>query len=161
MASDYLLKLDGIKGESTDAKHKDEIEVESFSWGCTNPGSFSSAGGGGAGKVNFQDLHFTSRVSVASPNLMLACATGQHIKSAILTVRKAGKEQQEYYIVKLSDMLVSSYQSGGSEGSNALPVDQFSLNFAKIEFEYKSQKPDGTLGAPVKGGYDLKANKKV
>ena len=161
MASDYLLKLDGIKGESTDAKHKDEIEIESFSWGCTNPGTFSSAGGGGAGKVNFQDLHFTSRVSVASPNLMVACATGQHIKSAILTVRKAGKEQQEYYIVKLSDTLVSSYQSGGSEGSNALPVDQFAINFAKIEFEYKSQKPDGTLGAPVKGGYDLKQNKKV
>ena len=161
MASDYLLKIDGIKGESTDAKHKDEIEIESFSWGATNPGSFASASGGGSGKVNFQDLHFTSRVSVASPNLMLACATGQHIKTATLTVRKAGKDQQEYYIVKLSDTLVSSYQSGGSEGSNALPVDQFSINFAKIEFEYKSQKPDGTLGAPVKGGYDLKQNVKI
>jgi type VI secretion system secreted protein Hcp len=162
VASDYLLKLDGIKGESTDAKHKDEIEIESFSWGCTNPGTFAAGGGGGAGKVSFQDLHFTSRASVASPNLMAACAVGQHIKSAILTVRKAGTEQQEYYIVKLSDTLVSSYQSGGSEGSNALPVDQFSLNFAKIEFEYKSQKSaDGTLGPPVKGGYDLKANKKV
>jgi type VI secretion system secreted protein Hcp len=161
VASDYLLKLDGIKGESTDAKHKDEIEVESFSWGLTQPGSFATGGGGGAGKVAFQDIHFTSRVSVASPNLMVACASGQHIKVATLTVRKAGKDQQEYYIVKLSDNLVSSYQSGGSEGSNALPVDQFSLNFSKIEFEYKSQKPDGSLGAPVKGGWDLKANKKV
>lgn len=161
MASDYLLKIDGIKGESTDAKHPDEIEVESFSWGATQPGTFSTGGGGGAGKVSFQDLHFTSRVSVASPNLMIACASGQHIKVATLTVRKAGKEQQEYYIIKLSDNLVSSYQSGGSEGANALPVDQFSLNFAKIEFEYKSQKPDGTLGAPVKGGWDLKTNKKV
>jgi type VI secretion system secreted protein Hcp len=161
VASDYLLKIDGIKGESTDAKHPDEIEVESFSWGATQPGTFSTGGGGGAGKVSFQDLHFTSRVSVASPNLMIACASGQHIKVATLTVRKAGKEQQEYYIIKLSDNLVSSYQSGGSEGANALPVDQFSLNFAKIEFEYKSQKPDGTLGAPVKGGWDLKTNKKV
>jgi type VI secretion system secreted protein Hcp len=161
VASDYLLKIEGIKGESTDAKHKDEIEIESFSWGATNPGSFSSTSGGGSGKVSFQDLHFTSRVNVASPNLMVACATGQHIKSAILTVRKAGKEQQEYYSVKLSDMLVSSYQSGGAEGSNALPVDQFSINFAKIEFEYKSQKPDGSLGAPVKGGYDLKQNVKI
>jgi type VI secretion system secreted protein Hcp len=161
VASDYVLKLDGIKGESTDSKHKDEIEIESFSWGATQPGTFSSGGGGGAGKVSFQDIHFTSRVSVASPNLMVACASGQHIKVATLTVRKAGKDQQEYYIVKLSDNLVSSYQSGGSEGSNALPVDQFSLNFAKIEFEYKSQKPDGTLGAPVKGGWDLKQNKKV
>jgi len=161
VASDYLLKLDGIKGESTDAKHKDEIEIESFSWGATQLGTFATGGGGGAGKVSFQDIHFTTRASVASPNLMVACATGQHIKEATLTVRKAGKEAQEYYLVKLSEALVSSYQSGGSEGSNALPVDQFSLNFAKIEFEYKAQKPDGTLGASVKGGYDLKANKKV
>ena len=161
MASDYLLKIDGIKGESEDAKHKDEIEIESFSWGATQSGTFSTGGGGGAGKVSFQDVHFTTKVNVASPNLMIACASGQHIKLATLTVRKAGKDQQEYYIIKLSDNLVSSYQSGGSEGSNALPVDQFSLNFAKIEFEYKSQKPDGSLGAPIKGGWDLKANKKV
>lgn len=159
MASDYLLKLEGIKGESLDAKHKDEIEIESFSWGATQPAAVAS--GGGAGKVSFQDIQFTTRVNVASPNLMVACASGQHIKEATLTVRKAGRDQLEYYIVKLSDTLVSSYQSGGSEGSNALPVDQFSLNFAKIEFEYKSQKPDGTLGATVKGGWDLKANKKV
>jgi type VI secretion system secreted protein Hcp len=159
VASDYLLKLEGIKGESLDAKHKDEIEIESFSWGATQPAAVAS--GGGAGKVSFQDIQFTTRVNVASPNLMVACASGQHIKEATLTVRKAGRDQLEYYIVKLSDTLVSSYQSGGSEGSNALPVDQFSLNFAKIEFEYKSQKPDGTLGATVKGGWDLKANKKV
>ena len=158
MASDYLLKLEGIKGESLDAKHKDEIEIESFSWGATQP---AVASGGGAGKVSFQDIHFTTRVNVASPNLMVACASGQHIKEATLTVRKAGREQLEYYILKLSDNLVSSYQSGGFEGSNALPVDQFSLNFAKIEFEYKSQKPDGSLGATVEGGWDLKANKKV
>ena len=160
MASDYLLKLEGIKGESLDAKHKDEIEIESFSWGATQPAAVAS-GGGGAGKVSFQDIHFTARVNVASPNLMVACASGQHIKEATLTVRKAGRDQLEYYIVKLSDILVSSYQTGGSEGANALPVDQFSLNFAQIEFEYKSQKPDGTLGATVKGGWDLKANKKV
>jgi len=157
VASDYLLKLEGIKGESQDAKHKDEIEIESFSWGATQP---AVASGAGAGKVSFQDIHFTTRVNVASPNLMVACASGQHIKEATLTVRKAGRDQLEYYIVKLSDNLVSSYQSGGYE-ANVLPVDQFSLNFAQIEFEYKSQKPDGTLGATVKGGWDLKANKKV
>jgi len=161
VASDYLLKLEGIKGEATDAKHKDEIEIESFSWGATQSGTFAAGGGGGAGKVSFQDFHFTTRVNVASPNLMLACATGEHIKSAILTVRKAGKDQQEYYLVKMSDNLVSSYQSGGSEGSSSLPVDQFSLNFAKIEFEYKAQKADGSLGAGVKGGWDLKQNVKV
>ena len=159
MASDYLLEIDGIKGESQDAKHKETIEVSSFSWGVTNPGSFASGGGGGAGKSNFQDLHFTGSVNKSSPLLAKACATGQHIKKANLFVRKAGTEQQDYYVIKLEDVLISSYQSGGSEGSQALPTDQFSLNFAKIEYDYSPQKPDGSIDAPVIFKYDLKANK--
>ena len=93
MASDFLLEIDGIKGESKDKKHKETIEVESFSWGATQPGSFASGQGGGAGKVTFQDIHFTSTVNKASPLLAKACATGQHIKKAVLFVRKAGGTQ--------------------------------------------------------------------
>jgi type VI secretion system secreted protein Hcp len=159
MPSDYLLEIDGIKGESQDSKHKETIEVESFSWGATQPGSFAAGGGGGAGKVAFQDLHFSSRVGKHSPLLVKACATGQHIKKAVLFVRKAGGDQHDYYLVTMEDLLVSSYQSGGSEGSNALPVDQFSLNFAKIEYKYAPQKPDGSLESPVVFKYDLKAAK--
>ena len=113
MASDYLLEIDGIKGESNDSKHPGTIEVDSFSWGETNAGSHGSGGGGGAGKVNFQDLHFTTSVNKSSPLLALACATGQHIKKAVLFVRKQGGDQQEFYTITMEDLLVSSYQSGG------------------------------------------------
>lgn len=161
MAVDYFLKMEGIQGESQDAKHKGEIEIESFSWGLSQTGTLAAGGGGGAGKVQFQDFHFTTRVSKASPSLMLGCATGQHIKEGTLIARKAGQEQQEFIKITLTDILVSSYQSGGSSGSDTLPTDQFSLNFAKVEFAYYPQKADGSLDAPVKGGWDLKANKKV
>ena len=161
MASDYLLEIDGNKGESNDAKHPGTIEVDSFRWGETNAGSHGAGGGGGAGKVNFQDLHFTTSVNKSSPLLALACATGQHIKKAVLFVRKQGGDQQEFYTITLEDLLVSSYQSGGHSGSNALPADQVSLNFAKIKFEYRPQKPDGSLDSAVSAGYDLKANKKL
>jgi type VI secretion system secreted protein Hcp len=160
-AVDYFLKLEGVDGESTDDKHKNEIDVESWSWGETQSGTHSGGGGGGAGKVVMQDFHFVTKIGKASAKLLLACATGEHIKSATLTCRKAGKEQQEFLIIKLSDLLVSSFQTGGSGHGDVVPTDQFSLNFAKIEFEYKPQKPDGSLDAPVKAGYDLKANKKV
>jgi type VI secretion system secreted protein Hcp len=158
---DFFLKLDGIKGEATDSKHKGEIEVESWSWGETNTGTMSSGGGGGAGKVVMQDVHIVKRFDTASPVLIMSCATGKHIKEGVLTCRKAGGEQQEYLTIKLTDVLVSSYQSGGSGSGGVVPVDQVSMNFAKIEIEYKAQKPDGTLDAPVKQGYDLKANKKI
>jgi len=160
-AVDYFLKIDGIEGESADHKHKAEIDVESWSWGETNAGSHSGGGGGGGGKVAMQDFHFVMHVNKATPKLMLACATGDHIPKAVLVCRKAGKDQQEYLKVTLSDLLVSSYQTGGSSSSDVIPVDQISMNFAKIEFEYKEQKADGTLGGAVKAGYDVKAGKKV
>jgi type VI secretion system secreted protein Hcp len=158
---DYFLKIDGIQGESSDDKHKDEIEVISWSWGEAQVGTMAYGGGGGAGKVQMQDFHFVMRVNKAFPKLMEKCATGEHIKSAFLTCRKAGGSQQEYLKYTFSDVLVSSYQTGGGGGSDVVPVDQVSLNFSKIEVEYKEQKLDGTLGGAVKAGYNLKTNTKV
>jgi type VI secretion system secreted protein Hcp len=162
MASvDYFLKIDGIAGESQDHKHKDEIELTSWSWGASNVGSHAVGAGGGAGKVQMQDFHFVMTENKSSPLLMLACAGGDHIKKAQLTCRKAGKDQQEFLVIKFSDLLVSSFQTGGSAHGDIVPQNQISLNFSKIEYEYKPQKADGTLDSPAKAGWDVKANKKV
>jgi type VI secretion system secreted protein Hcp len=158
-AVDYFLKIDSIQGESQDSKHTNEIQVESWSFGATQSGSFAHGGGGGAGKVQMQDFHFVKKVDKAGPKLMLACANGEHIKEATLICRKAGKDQQEYLKITLNDVLVSSYQTSGSGGSDILPLEQISLNFAKIKMEYKEQKADGTLGGSTVAGFDLKAMK--
>jgi type VI secretion system secreted protein Hcp len=160
-AVDYFLKIKGIEGEANDKTHKNEIELESWSFGESNSGSHSAGAGGGAGKVAMQDFHFVMKVNKASPKLFVACATGEHIPDALLTCRKAGKEQQEYLKYKFYDLLISSYQTGGSGGSDVLPTDQISFNFSKIEVEYKPQNPDGSLGGSIQGGYDLKKNAKV
>ncbi len=153
---DYFLKIDGIQGESPDKTHKNEIQLESFSWGARQAGTSGYGGGGGAGKVQLQDFHFLMKINKASPKLMLCCAQGEHVKSAILTCRKAGKDQQEYLKVTFSDILVTSYQTSGSGGNDVLPMNQISLNFSKIELEYKEQKADGSLGGAIKAHYDLK-----
>lgn len=160
MAVDYFLKIDGVPGESSDLKHKGEIQLESFSWGESSPGGAGPGGGGGAGKVHMQDLVVTMVVSKASPKLMLSCATGKHLKEAVLTARRAGKAQQEFLVIKLKDVIISSYQTAGSAGSD-VPVDQASLGFSTIQLEYRPQKADGSLDAPVKAGWDLKQNKPV
>jgi type VI secretion system secreted protein Hcp len=158
---DYYLKIDGIDGESHDQKHKGEIEIDSFSWGQTQTGTAASNSGIGAGKVAMQDVNFVMRVNKASPKIALACANGDHIKNAVLVCRKAGKNQQEFLKYTFTDILVSSYHTGGSQQSDLVPVDQFSLNFSKIECEYKEQKGDGTLGGTVKMGWDVKQHKAV
>jgi type VI secretion system secreted protein Hcp len=161
MAVDYFLKIDGIDGESQDAKHKNEIDIASFSFGEVQTGTSSSGGGSGGGKVQMQDAQFTaSYASKAGPKLFLACAGGDHIKKAVLVCRRAGKEQQEFLKWTFSDLLISSYQHSGHHG-DSLPSETFSLNFSKIEVEYKEQKPDGTLGGATPAGWDLKANKTV
>jgi type VI secretion system secreted protein Hcp len=160
-AGDYFLRIDGVSGESTDSKHKGEIDVESWSWGESQSGSHGGGGGGGAGKVEMQDFHFVMRFNKASPALILACASGEHLKSALLTCRKAGKGQQEFLTFAFDDILVSSFQTGAAEASGVVPMDQVSLNFSKIQVEYKAQKKDGSLDNPITVGWDLKKNQKV
>jgi len=158
-AVDLFLKIDGIQGESKDAKHANEIDVDAFSWGETNVVSHAG-GGGGAGKVAMQDFHVTKRLDRASPALFLACASGKHYAKAVLTARKAGQGQQEYLVITLSEVVVSAYQVGGAEAGDA-GVDHLSLTFSRIVFEYRPQKPDGSLAPPVKAGWDVTANKAI
>lgn len=158
---DYFLKIKGVDGESTDDKHKGEIELESWSFGGHNAATFSSGGGGGAGKVALNDFHIVKKNDKSSVKLFVAMATGEHLASATLTCRKAGKDQQEFLVITLTDTMVSSYQIGGSAGSAIIPQEQIALGFSKVEFKYKEQKPDGSLGGEVVGGWDVKTNKKV
>lgn len=158
MAVSIFARIGTIKGESQDAKHKDEIEVQSWSWGVAQSGTMAHGGGGGAGKASFQDFNFTHHVDKASPVLMTACATGEHIKDATITVRKAGEDEQEYLVIQMTDILVTSVSTSGSEGDT--PMEAVALAFAKVDLEYTPQKPDGSLDAGVHFTYDLKANRK-
>ena len=132
MASDYVLKIDGLPAET----ERGFIEVDSFSWGVTNTGSFAGGGGGGTGKAQEIEFHFTKTTGEASPALMLACAQGRHIKKAELFLLPAVQRHGERFEFKvtLSDVLISSYQNGGAANGADLPMDQVSMNYAKIEF---------------------------
>ena len=157
MAVSIFARIGTIKGESRDAKHKDEIEVLSWSWGVSQTGTMAPGGGGGKGKASFHDFNFTHHVDKASPLLMKACAAGEHIKEAIITVRKAGKGQQEYLVIKLSDVLVTSVSTSVSAEGDT--IEGVSLASAKVDLEYKPQKADGSLDVGIHFKYDLKANK--
>ena len=166
MAIDMFLKIDGIDGESTDDKHKDEIAILSYAWGETQLAPIGGAGGaggagGGAGKIAMQDLYFSMPVNKASPKLFLACAKGEHLRSAVLTVRHAGASPTEFLKWRFTDVLISSYQTASDLATGVLPTDRASLKFGKIEVEYSPVKPDGTPGTPVKAGWDINANKPV
>ncbi len=158
MASDMFAKIGNIKGESLDVKHKDEIEVLSWSWGVTQSGSVTHGAGGGAGKASFQDFSFTHHIDKASPLLLKSCATGAHIPEATITVRKAGKAPLDYLIIKMSDVIITSVAMSAASEAPAT-AENVTLQAAKVDLEYRAQKADGSLDVGLHFKYDIKANK--
>lgn len=158
MAADMFFKIDELKGDSEDAKHKEEIEVLAFSWGASQPGTMHSGTGGGAGKVNVHDLSFTKNIDPTSALLFQNCCNGTHFKKATLTVRKAGgKEPVDYLKITFEEIIVSSISTGGSGGPDRL-TENVTLNFAKFHIEYKPQKADGTAGAVKEAKWNIPKN---
>jgi type VI secretion system secreted protein Hcp len=162
-ADDYFLKIDGIEGESEDPKHKGEIELLSFRWSEQLLDTQVREGTGAvtvARWVTMSDFEFTMLTNKASPKLLLAVASVQHIKSAVLTGTRAGADQQPFLTYTFSDLLVSSYKTEASVQDEP-PVDEVSFNFGQIQVEYRPQQPDGTLGPPIQIGWDVKGNRAI
>ncbi len=139
MAFDAFLKLGDIKGESQIKGFEDQIQIESFHWGVANSGTIGSGSGGGSGVPSRQDFLFTSGSSMASPELFIACVTGENIKEGLLTLRHAAGSPTTFSTVKLTNVVVSGYDQAGSD-DGAAPVDEFSLRYGKVEFTYNSVK---------------------
>ncbi|TFG36856.1 MAG: type VI secretion system tube protein Hcp [Desulfobacterales bacterium] len=160
MAIDMFLKCKGLEGEAQDKEHKDEIDVLDWSWGASNSGTSHVGGGGGAGKVNVQDLSVTKWVDKSSTALMLACCNGKHFPEMTLTVRKAGETALEYIVIIIKECLITSLSTGGSGGEDRL-TENVSINFATVEVKYTPQKPDGSADAVKRFGWDIAKNVKM
>ena len=156
--ADAFLKLDGVPGESSDAKHKGEIDLESFSFGVKQTATTGSAGGGaGAGKAEFSSFRFEKLYDSSSPKLFLGTASGEHFKSAVVTFRKRDAEQQEFLTYKFDDVLIEHYDQGGTQEPPLL--EDVGMTFRKVEISYRPQNADGSLGDAITASWDVAANK--
>jgi type VI secretion system secreted protein Hcp len=171
---EIFLKLDGIEGESGVIGHENETVVLSYEQGIDRPLTMPMGGGGAAGKPDFSGVRFRKSVDAGSIPLLLACASGSHVKDARFTFRKAGTGF-EFYKVTLDDVVVTqivqragvgiqyplsfAWLTAGADSAGIL--DEVTLAYAKISWEYVSQKPDGSLGSPIKGGWDVQLGKKT
>jgi type VI secretion system secreted protein Hcp len=161
MADSYL-QIDGIPGESLDDKHKDWIEILSFSHGVTQPTSATrgSAGGGTTARSEHGDYVITKYVDKATPKLFEACSTGKHISKCKIEMCRAGGSQVPYMVVNLEEVVIASVHSAGAAGPNDFPTESISLNYGKIDWPYTQQKrKDGSGGGNVTGKYDVTAGK--
>jgi len=156
-ADDMFIKIDGIKGDSVDAKHAGEIDVMSWSWGASSQGAFTP-GGGGATRVTFQNLTITKKVDSSSPNLLLSAAQGLHRKDLMLVARGTGTKAVEYLRIKLSDVIVTGIKLSGTAASATGPVEEVTFTFGACEYAYAPPKADGSKGAEVKMAWNVAKN---
>jgi type VI secretion system secreted protein Hcp len=153
-AGDMFLSVKGavhgpINGEAQDDKHKNEIEVLSWSWGMQ--GKPSLGGGAASGKATIRELKIVKKVDKASTALMSALRTNEVIKEAVLTLRKTGKTPLEYLKITINQGRIISLdiEAGDTSGSSTL-VERVGFSFNKIEVEYTPQGGDGQpLGATM------------
>lgn len=153
MPQQWFLKVDGIGGESTNAEHAGEIDVEAWSFGAV-AGDASHVGvGAGSARPTLEPFAFETRMSTATPALFRACVTGSHIHTATLTgVRTSGDDRSELVAYALRDVTVTSSRHG--DDRSGAPFDRFTLKFRSMTVTYTPQLPTGGPGAPVTVSYN-------
>lgn len=163
MGFDAFVKIEGLPGESTDHKHKDWIELLSFSWGATQPASVASATGGrSAERVNVQDFSFVHVMDKATPLLALRVCDGKHIPKVEVELCEAAGDKHTYMKYTMENVIISSVRPGGSsQGGESKPMEEVSLNFGKITWEYTPVDSLGKPGSKQIAGWNLEANTKI
>jgi type VI secretion system secreted protein Hcp len=157
--ADSFLFLRGIKGESTDAKHKDEIGVLSFTQSWTNTTTIGG-GGTGAGKVQCGAITVLKNIDISSPDLLLHVATGRIIPDARITFRTEGAQPFEYYTIRMTNVIVNEVTQSDSPDPARI-VEKVVLNASTYRFEYKAQNATGGTGAIPRSGFDCVNNTRL
>ncbi len=170
-----LLRLDGIDGESAVKGHEKEIAVLSYEQVVEVTVVLSGGGGGAtAGKSKFTGLRFRKNVDAASIPMLVACTAGQHLKEARFTFRRSASAF-DFYTVTLEDVLLTdiaqragtgaqyplSFETMNAGSAHDGILDEVTLNFSRIRWVYRTERPDGSTGATTSGGWDVRANKKL
>ena len=169
---DIFLKLDGIDGESTTKGHEKEIEIVSYDQSIDSTVPSGGGGGGGAGKATFSGVRIRKLLDTASIPIALACASGVHIVNARFAFRRGPKD---FYVVALEEVVVThvgqcattgiqsplAFETLGKSPAGAALLEEVTLHFGKIRWEYRPPGPKATGLPPITGGWDLKANRKL
>jgi type VI secretion system secreted protein Hcp len=155
MAVDYFLKLDQIQGESVDEKHKDEIQLMSWSWGASQVTSVAGTGGSGAGKASLQDFNVMTYFDKATPKFFKSIVKGDHIKTGTMTAVKSGAEGTPYLKVDFKELFVTNLQISGS---SEIPTISISFSYNEIKIDYSTQNEQGNVSSTGAVTFNTKTN---
>ncbi len=148
MTTSCYMKIDPIKGESTDTAHKDWNEVDSFSAGVSQPMSGpSGTGGRSAARADFGPFMVNKSIDVGTPDINQYCAQGKHIAKLELEVCQETGSKECYLKYELENVMVQSVNISG--GGSERPQESIAFVYDIISWEYLPINNDGTAGSKV------------
>lgn len=160
MAVDMYLKIEGIPGESTDAKHDKWIQISSYTHGIQQEvagAGGSGQGGHGGGLIDFETLKIVKIIDVSTPDLHLFCCDGKHIEKVELECCLAAGEKHTFMKYELEDVYINSVMANG-DASGVRPSEVVSFAFGKIKWEYTPIDQKGKPGTAIDRIWDLEKN---
>ncbi len=160
MSVDMFMKVEGASGESQDSNHKGWTDIDSFTWGATQPNTMASGSGVGASKLNFHDLNVIAKVDKCYPAVLKHCATGKHLGQVDISLCKAGGTQIEFTKITLTDVMVTNVTVSGANSSDTVTVN-YSFQAAKVKTQYWEQTNQGGKGAESQMGFNIKENREA
>lgn len=161
MANDAYLQIDSIKGESTDQKHKDWIEVSNVLYAIHQPKAetTSTAGGLTSGRADLLPITFKKLADIASPILLQTCAAGKTIGKATFEFMRADSNGNPipYFRIELENLLIASITP--DSGDAGIIAERVQLSYAKIRWNYIRQSIRGGTQGNTSGGWDCSAHR--
>jgi type VI secretion system secreted protein Hcp len=156
MAVEIFLELPDVEGESLKSGFEGKVDILQYSWASSQSATRHSGTGGGSGQANVGDIHFSKYLDKSTPVLFKTLLMGKHYDTGTLTVRKVtGGKPLDYLVIKLEEVIISSYQTGGGAGGDDRIIENMSLNFRKFEMIYTVQEGKGAGSAQVPVSYDI------
>ena len=150
-----FLKIDGIKGESLDRWHKEEIEIQQWNWTTTNEIHWERNQGGHSAGMKMTGVHIFKVCDRASTTLYQYCVTGKHFKHARSICRKNDAEKKlEYLTIEMEDVMVAAVKWSGN-GEAQILVEEIDLSFAEFYLTYKTQKDTGDADPGRDFGFNI------
>jgi type VI secretion system secreted protein Hcp len=154
----YYIKLgDEIKGESLEAKHKEWIEIDNFSYSVNQSVSMTKGSGLSSGTADFGAISFSHLVDKTSPLLLQFCASGKTIPEVIVEALSSGGEPFTYFKLTLKNAIISSVSPGGAGGDSRL-TEGVSIAYEAVILEYTELLTNGKAGKTVTSRWNIKSN---
>lgn len=157
------MKFGSIKGNVTEDKHKEWIELNSFQWGVGRSigTPVGNAANREASNPSVSEVTVTKSMDIASVGLLQAALGGEDPAEATIEFTQTGAskgEQRVFLQFKLKNTMISGFSmsSGGDR-----PSESISLNFTQVHEEFTPTKEENKQGTSPKVDYDLSLAKLV